>query len=217
MRAAFINFVFVVALCALVGEPSDLVLSKASPADNSAPDTICRRWMSGIPTCRTAIFSAGHFIHLRDKFKTLPGMFTLTLGYTGGFVSNPTYNRVLFKNTGHAEAVMVLYNVSVITFEGLARKFFTEFHDPSKKYQDNFEGPQYRAAVYAVTIRQKRLCVKVRSDVQVERSAIQEFPTQCEQYSRRFYFETMSDEELNTIRAQGSQGFKQATERPPGA
>jgi peptide-methionine (S)-S-oxide reductase len=81
----------------------------------------------------------------------LPGVVTTAVGYMGGFTPYPTYDEVCTARTGHAETVLVAYDLSVLSDTDLLRHFWEE-HDPTQGYrQGNDVGTQYRSAVYATT------------------------------------------------------------------
>jgi len=84
-------------------------------------------------------------------FWRLPGVLTTAAGYTGGFTPNPTYEQTCTGRTGHTEAVMVVYDPSVVDLEVLLKAFW-ENHDPTQlNGQGNDVGTQYRTAVYPTT------------------------------------------------------------------
>ncbi len=88
---------------------------------------------------QTATFAGGCFWGLQEGFIQLKGVKKSTSGYSGGFKKNPTYEEVSAEKTGHAEAVQVIYDPSVISFDQLLAVFFT-MHDPT---QLNRQGPDY--------------------------------------------------------------------------
>jgi peptide-methionine (S)-S-oxide reductase len=95
-----------------------------------------------------AIFAMGCFWGAERVFWQADGVFTTAVGYTGGFTPNPTYQEVCSGRTGHTEAVLVVFDPAVITYEALLRLFW-ENHDPTQGMrQGNDVGTQYRSGIY---------------------------------------------------------------------
>jgi peptide-methionine (S)-S-oxide reductase len=102
-------------------------------------------WPGGL---RTTIFALGCFWGAERRFWETPGVYSTAVGYSGGYTPNPTYEEVCTGQTGHAEAVLVAYDPSQITYEELLRVFWEE-HDPTQGMrQGNDVGTQYRSAIY---------------------------------------------------------------------
>ncbi|MFI4966600.1 MAG: peptide-methionine (S)-S-oxide reductase MsrA [Caulobacterales bacterium] len=96
----------------------------------------------------TAVFAMGCFWGEEKKFWSLPGVWVTAVGYVNGLTPNPTYEEVCSGRTGHAEAVLVVYDPKVITYAQLL-KVFWESHDPTQGMrQGNDVGAQYRSGVY---------------------------------------------------------------------
>ncbi len=98
-----------------------------------------------------AVFGMGCFWGAERRFWQLPGVYTTSAGYAGGYTPNPSYEEVCTGRTGHTEAVMVVYRPNEVSYDELLRVFW-ETHDPTQGYrQGNDVGTQYRSAIYTTT------------------------------------------------------------------
>jgi peptide-methionine (S)-S-oxide reductase len=96
----------------------------------------------------TATLAGGCFWCLEAVFEQLEGVERVVSGYTGGRANAPSYEQVCSGTTGHAEAVQIVYDPSVISYRDLLELFFA-FHDPTTMNRQGHDvGTQYRSAIY---------------------------------------------------------------------
>ena len=104
-----------------------------------------------------AIFGAGCFWHIQDRFKKVKGVSSTSVGYSGGKKDSPTYEQVCTGETGHAEVVEVDFDSSIVTYSELLDVFWS-CHDPTTKDRQGPDiGHQYRSVIYYLDDRQKKL------------------------------------------------------------
>jgi peptide-methionine (S)-S-oxide reductase len=146
---------------ALVAIPAALVLfgarlmSGGAPAA-SLPDPALDAPRAGAE--QTAVFAGGCFWGIEAVFEHLKGVKSAVSGYAGGSTPAPTYESVSSGTTGHAEAVQVVFDPSVISYGQLLKVFFSVAHDPTQKNRQGPDvGTQYRSAIFYVTDEQKRI------------------------------------------------------------
>ena len=112
-----------------------------------------------------AIFGAGCFWHIQDRFKKVKGVSSTSVGYSGGKKDAPTYEQVCTGDTGHAEVVEVDFDPSVVTYSELLDVFWS-CHDPTTKDRQGPDiGHQYRSVIYYLDDRQKKLAEESMNDV----------------------------------------------------
>lgn len=102
-----------------------------------------------------AILAGGCFWCLEGPFMLLDGVESVTSGYIGGHTAHPTYKQVCTGETGHAEAVKIVYDTAKVSYEQLLEVFFT-VHDPTQlNRQGNDIGTQYRSAIFPINEEQR--------------------------------------------------------------
>jgi peptide-methionine (S)-S-oxide reductase len=115
-----------------------------------------------------AVFAMGCFWGAERVFWQAPGVYTTAVGYAGGFTPNPTYEEVCSGRTGHAEAVLVVFDPTKTSYEEMLRLFW-ENHDPTQGMrQGNDVGSQYRSGIYW-TDEQQRAAAEDSRDAYAER------------------------------------------------
>ena len=107
-----------------------------------------------------AIFAAGCFWGIEYYFQKAEGVLSTAVGFTGGDNANPTYQDVCSGKTGHAEAVEVVFDPAITSFEILAKHFF-EIHNPGLVKKNSDKRSQYRLSVFYCNEEQRMIAQKL--------------------------------------------------------
>lgn len=109
-----------------------------------------------------ATLAGGCFWGVEEILRAVPGVIDTDVGYTGGWLENPTYDDTHDSKSGHAEAIRVTFDPSVLSYEDLLEKWFFKLHDPTTlNRQGNDVGTQYRSALFPHTPEQKATAERV--------------------------------------------------------
>ena len=100
------------------------------------------------PGLERVAFGMGCFWGAERVFWSLPGVYTTAVGYAGGYTPNPTYREVCSGQTGHTEAVLVVYDPAEIAFETLLKTFW-ERHDPTQGMRQGNDSGTLSAVIRA--------------------------------------------------------------------
>jgi peptide-methionine (S)-S-oxide reductase len=113
----------------------------------------------------TITFGAGCFWCVEAVYQRLKGVHSVTSGYMGGQLKNPTYREVCSGLTGHAEVCQITYDPQVISFQTLLEVFW-QTHDPTTLNRQGADtGTQYRSAIFAHTDEQLRLAQEWKTNL----------------------------------------------------
>jgi peptide-methionine (S)-S-oxide reductase len=144
--------------------PDEAVAGRDEPMAVPAAHTVLGNPLAGpFPAgLEVAYFGLGCFWGAERVFWQAPGVWSTAVGYQGGHTVYPSYEQTCSGRTGHTEAVQVVYDPKLISYDGLL-KLFWENHDPTQGMrQGNDIGTQYRSAVYTTTDAQLALALASR-------------------------------------------------------
>lgn len=111
-------------------------------------------------TIEKALLGAGCFWGVDKILRSIPGIVSTEVGYAGGTTKNPTYEEVCTGKTDHAEVVLVGFDPSVISYEGVLDVFF-RLHDPTTlNRQHNDIGTQYRSVIFTYNDEQRAVALE---------------------------------------------------------
>ncbi len=143
-----------------------------------------------------ATFAGGCFWCMEHPFDELPGVISVTSGYTGGRKKKPTYEEVSAGGTGHAESVQVVYDPSRIDYEKLLTVYWRNVDPTTKNRQFCDAGDQYRSAIFFHTEEQRRLAVQSKEALEKSKRFREHLVTEitpasefypAEEYHRQYY------------------------------
>ncbi len=116
-----------------------------------------------------AIFAAGCFWGIQDFYSSIQGVIKTAVGYTGGTSNNPNYEEVCSGTTGHAEAVWIEFDSTIVTFDKLLNEFWS-IHDPTTLNRQGPDmGTQYRSAIFYTNNDQKKIAEESKLQMNKEK------------------------------------------------
>jgi len=125
-----------------------------------------------------ATFAGGCFWCMEHPFDELPGVISVTSGYTGGHKKNPTYEEVSAGGTGHAESVQIVYDPTKVSYTKLLEVFWHNIDPIARDRQFCDSGHQYRSAIFYENEAQHKAALE--SKAQLEKSNILKAPIATE-------------------------------------
>jgi methionine-S-sulfoxide reductase len=113
-----------------------------------------------------AVVAGGCFWGMEEIIRQIPGVVDTDVGYTGGWLERPTYHDTHDGKSGHAEAVKLVFDPAVLSFETFLEQWFFRMHDPTTlNRQGNDRGTQYRSAIFYLTDAQRATAEAVKARV----------------------------------------------------
>ena len=120
--------------------------------DIAAPET---GWTPGQRD--TAVFAGGCFWGVQSVFQRVKGVIQTSVGYSGGAAETANYRAVCGEDTGHAEAIEIVYDPAIVSYGTLLRVFFSVVHDPTQLNRQGADiGTSYRSAIFYTSDQQRQ-------------------------------------------------------------
>jgi peptide-methionine (S)-S-oxide reductase len=148
-----------------------------------------------------AVLALGCFWGAERAFWQLDGVYTTAVGYTGGYTPNPTYEEVCSGQTGHTEAVLVVFDPAKISYAQILKHFW-EGHNPTQGMrQGNDVGTQYRSAIAYTSDAQRQLAEesKVTYNEQLKAAGFGEVTTEIFPAGPFYYAEDYHQQYLDKV------------------
>jgi peptide-methionine (S)-S-oxide reductase len=117
-------------------------------------------------TLEKATFAGGCFWCMEHPFDQIPGVVSVTSGYTGGQKKDPTYKEVSAGGTGHAESIQVVYDPSKVNYGKLLEVFWHNIDPTAKDRQFCDSGHQYRSAIFYHNEEQRRKAIESKESLE---------------------------------------------------
>jgi len=159
----FIGLLFAIVLlttisCSRVGNSIETVVAETRDNPANTQPIVSKTPVKIAKGEQTAVFAGGCFWGVEAVFEHIKGVSDVTSGYSGGTKQTADYEMVSGGETGHAEAVKVIYDPAQVSYEKLLKVFFAVAHDPTElNRQGPDTGTQYRSAIFYSNDEQKRL------------------------------------------------------------
>lgn len=137
---------------------ASLACSSVIARDKPIPDPIQDAQLASAKGKQTAVIAGGCFWGVEAVYEHVKGVIDVKSGYAGGTAASANYDRVSEGDTGHAEAVQIVFDPSKISYGTILKLFFSVVHDPTTlNRQGPDRGTQYRSAIFYQTDEQKQI------------------------------------------------------------
>lgn len=150
--------VFTIGACTQATKPTshvDAAATKAEPNTTAQPGTPTR-----------AYFAGGCFWCTESDFEKLPGVIEAISGYSGGDLENPTYKQVSYTETGHLEAVEVIYDPALVSYKTLVEYHFRHIDPTDDGGQFCDRGSSYRTAIFVQSPNEREIAEEAKANAE---------------------------------------------------
>jgi peptide-methionine (S)-S-oxide reductase len=175
----------------------------ANASSSSRPGDVAAASANPNAKADTAVFAGGCFWGVEAVFRHVRGVSSVVSGYAGGDVANPSYERVSEGNTGHAEAVQVVYDPQAVSYGTLLKVFFSVAHDPTELNRQGPDvGTQYRSAIFTKGAQQDEAVRRYVAELTASRTFAAPVVTEIAPLSRFWKAEAYHQNYLASHRSQ---------------
>ena len=162
-------------------------ISSTPPLDSNQPQ--CEPPTTSQDGYKKAYFASGCFWCVEAIYESVKGVKEVYSGYAGGFTKNPNYNQIGTGRTGHAEAVEVIYNPTVVSFGTLVQVFFGS-HDPTTPNRQGPDyGSQYRSIAFHTSDQEREIIQNYIALLQEKKIFSKEIVTEIKPLEQFYYAE----------------------------
>jgi len=162
-------------------------ISSTPPLDSNQP--LCEPPTTFQDGYKKAYFASGCFWCVEAIYESVKGVKEVYSGYAGGFTKNPNYNQIGTGRTGHAEAVEVIYNPTVVSFGTLVQVFFGS-HDPTTPNRQGPDyGSQYRSIAFHTSDQEREIIQNYIALLQEKKIFSKEIVTEIKPLEQFYYAE----------------------------
>jgi len=184
MRNIFLIFGAIIVLLVTIGSVRAGTSEKKKPVADSSGKL------------EKAALAGGCFWCMEAPFDQLPGVISVIPGYIGGQKKNPTYREVSAGGTGHAEAVQIVYDPAIISYDKLLAVFWHNIDPTVKDRQFCDSGDQYRSAIFYNTEAQRHAALQSKADLEKNKPFMEPIVTEvtragefypAEEYHQHYY------------------------------
>jgi len=158
-----------------------------------------------------ATFGGGCFWCTEAVYLELKGVVDVKPGYSGGHVTNPTYEQVCAKTTGHAEVIQITFDPAIVSYTEILEVFFMTHNPTTLNQQGNDVGPQYRSVIFYHSEKQKEIAKKIIQLFTEEQVYEQPIVTEVSAFDK---FYPAEDYNVNYFARNKNQGYCQFVVAP---